>query len=189
MPVRPLAVASASAALLIAGSIPAAARTHRVARCAGANTPANAASAPATRSAVVCLINHERAAYGLPALRPSRRLNRSAERWTHTMVALRDLTHGANFAARLTSVGFRFTTAGEDIASGYATPAQVVRGWMASPPHCRNILDPQFHSVGTGVVGRGIAIGYGPSTWTLDFALARGAFLPSDDWRPADAVC
>src|ERR1700753_707296 len=68
--------------------------------CARANTSVTAASRAALQRTVVCLINRQRQSYGLPRLVENSRLNRSAQGWTNTMVAFRDFSHGADFAAR-----------------------------------------------------------------------------------------
>lgn len=154
-------------------------------RCAGANTPVAAASRAAIRHAVVCLVNRQRTSRGLPALRTDRRLNRSAQSWTDKMVREDRFTHGSRFAARISAVGFDWSIAGENIAAGFATPRQVVTGWMASAGHCQNILSPDFSRVGTGVLDRGV-IGTGAATWTQDFALPMGARMPSHKTGPAD---
>lgn len=39
---------------------------------------------------------------------------------------------------------------GENIAAGQATPAEVVRGWLGSPGHCANIMDPDYTVIGVG---------------------------------------
>jgi hypothetical protein len=39
---------------------------------------------------------------------------------------------------------------GENIAAGQKTPAAVVEGWMNSPGHCRNIMDPDYRIIGVG---------------------------------------
>ena len=49
-----------------------------------------------------------------------------------------------NLAARITAAGFNSSAAGENIATGFATPHDVVKAWMASTGHCRNILAPTF---------------------------------------------
>lgn len=163
-------------------------RTARAASgCAYAGTPADQAPASAMRAAVVCLINQARAAHGLPALHPSRRLNRSAQGWTDAMVDGDFFSHGADFAARISAVGFNWSSAGENIATGYTTPNQVVSGWMASTGHCQNILNPDFREVGTGVRWRGLrGYGTGPGTWTEDFALAMGQRGLSGNYGPMD---
>jgi uncharacterized protein YkwD len=155
--------------------------------CAQAHSPIAATPRAELQSAVVCLINQQRHERGLPGLRENARLNRSAQGWTNTMVSSRDFSHGADFAARISAVGFRWSTAGENIATGFNTPAAVVRGWMASTGHCQNILNPRYRSVGTGVSRRSIAgVSSGGGTWTQDFALGMGQAPASDNWGPAE---
>ena len=138
------------------------------------------------QQAVVCLINVERTGRGLPALRENSRLDRSAQSWTDVMVSQDEFTHGSDFAARISAVGYNWSTAGENIATGFATPAAVVRGWMASAGHCRNILTPTFAAVGTGISARGISGHGNVGTWTQDFGLWMGSRPPSGNWGPAE---
>jgi len=44
-----------------------------------------------------------------------------------------------------------YLTAGENLAAGHRHPADVVRGWMDSPSHRENILNPAFGRLGIGV--------------------------------------
>ena len=46
--------------------------------------------------------------------------------------------------------GVSYRTAGENIAYGYATPQQVVNGWMNSEGHRKNILSASFTGIGVG---------------------------------------
>jgi uncharacterized protein YkwD len=181
---HPAALLALTAAAVICLAPAASARAHYT--CRYASTPATAATRSQMRAAVVCLINQQRTKRHLPALHPRRSLDRSAQRWTNAMVASRRFTHGGNFAARITAAGFNSSAAGENIATGFATPHDVVRAWMASTGHCRNILDPTFADVGTGIsphpVGHSPAA---PATWTQDFALRSGHKPPSDNHRPA----
>lgn len=163
---------------------------HRPDVCASANTPASIGPRAALKAAVVCLINRQRTTHGLPTLQEDSRLDRSAQTWTDTMVATQQFDHGVNFAARITAAGYVWSSAGENIATGYDTPAQVVSAWMASPGHCQNILNPQYRSVGTGVVDQAIpGFSSAPATWTQDFALPMGASAPSNNWAPFYSVC
>ncbi len=97
-------------------------------------------------------------------------------------------SHGADFAARITSVGFAWTTAGENIATGFSTPQSVVNAWMASAGHCANILNPSYTNVGTGIARQAVTLGGGGGgdTWTQDFAQAAGHRAPSHNWGPAE---
>ena len=164
-------------------------RHHHHARsasgCPGANASVGNTSPQVLRSAVVCLINQERAAHHLPALHASPQLNDSAQHWTSAMVSSDQFTHGTNFAARISAAGYVWRSAGENIATGYSTPRAVVRAWMASTGHCQNILNPTYRNVGTGVstgVVRGYATGIG--TWTQDFALGMHQSTPSGNTGP-----
>jgi uncharacterized protein YkwD len=68
---------------------------------------------------------------------------------------------GLGPAGRLDEAGYGGSTWGENIAWGYATPADVVSGWMASPGHCANIMRSQFTETGIGY--------YEGSLWTQTF--------------------
>lgn len=197
MRLRVLLGAAVSILMLVLGTVlPGAAsanthkrhRAHIASACAFADTPAVAASRSDIKTAVVCLLNQERRDRGLPALREDPRLDRSAQEWTNTMVHDDAFSHGSNFSARISAAGFHWSTAGENIATGFATPRSVVRAWMQSAGHCRNILAPSFSAVGTGVVAKHINqySGRNSSTWTQDFALPMGAHAPSGNWGPAD---
>jgi uncharacterized protein YkwD len=159
-------------------------RHARNARCGGANTPAYRASNAELRAAVLCLINKIRVSKGLPALDGSPQLDRSAQGWTDAMVASGQFTHG-DPGARVSAVGFHWSTVGENIATGFPTPRQVVSAWMASQGHCQNILDPVYSNVGTGV-NKGAVRGFAnrAGTWTQDFGLQMGRRAPSNNWGP-----
>jgi uncharacterized protein YkwD len=177
---------SAIAAALAAVILPVAGASAASAACQHAGTPATKASTATMRRAVLCLINHERTSRGLPALHASRRLNRSAQRWTDHMVATGVFSHGSNFGARITATGYHWRAAGENIATGFPTPRSVVRAWMASTGHCQNILDPAFRDVGTGLSRHPVGhYAGGPSTWTQDFGLPANRAAPSHNGKPA----
>jgi uncharacterized protein YkwD len=188
-----LATAPAAGASTVTKSHPKRARiallirhTHARRSCADASRPATAAPRREMRAAVVCLINQQRAHHHLPALRASAALDSSAQRWTNAMISAGRFSHGADFAARISAAGFHWSFAGENIATGFQTPAQVVRGWMASTGHCQNILSSTYSDVGTGVSTHPVgAYASGPSTWTQDFGLWSGHGAPSHNTAPA----
>jgi uncharacterized protein YkwD len=176
------ATAAVVAAGLLACEVPAAAQGG----CANGNAPATRLAAADLRAAVVCLANEQRAARGLPPLRQSGKLDQSAQRWTDAMVARGSFDHG-RVGARVSAAGLNWSTVGENIATGFETPREVVGAWMTSAGHCHNILDPIYADVGIGVSPAFIH-GYAnrPGTWTQDFALPSGHRAPSRDWGPAN---
>ena len=175
--------ATIQAAQLDAPAPPASAPVPAV--CTDADTPATSASSAVMDAAVVCLINQQRVSRGLPALWESSQLDTSAQSWTDHMVSADDFSHGSDFAGRISAVGYDWQDAGENIATGFATPREVVTAWMASPDHCHNILDPSFRDVGTGVNAAPV-LGWtsDPATWTQDFGLTMSDSPLSSDTAP-----
>lgn len=51
-------------------------------------------------------------------------------------------------ADRVRASGYREKLVGENIAYGPQSPEEVVRGWLDSPGHCENIMDPRFAEMG-----------------------------------------
>lgn len=68
---------------------------------------------------------------------------------------------------RMQQAGYRFSTAGENIAAGQDTPEAVVEGWMESSGHCSNIMNPDFTEIGVGYVQTDAA--EYPHYWTQVF--------------------
>lgn len=161
------------------------ARTARP-RCADAHAPINRTPGAAIERATICLLNRERTERGLPRLRSSRLLRRSAQHWTNTMVRDRAFSHGTDFSARITAVGFNWSRAGENIAVGYRTASGAVTAWMRSLGHCQNILTPVFREAGAGFDLRSAMSGARKGTWTLDLALGMSQRALSANWGPAE---
>lgn len=52
---------------------------------------------------------------------------------------------------RVRRAGYRPRLTGENIAFGPESAEEVVSGWLASPGHCANIMDPRFREMGVAV--------------------------------------
>jgi uncharacterized protein YkwD len=60
---------------------------------------------------------------------------------------------GGNLVQRVKKAGIgriSLPMVGENIASGYPSAEEVLKGWISSPGHCKNIMDPQFKWMGSG---------------------------------------
>jgi uncharacterized protein YkwD len=44
--------------------------------------------------------------------------------------------------------GYNATLIGENIAAGHDSASQVVQGWLASPEHCANLMNPAYRELG-----------------------------------------
>jgi uncharacterized protein YkwD len=55
---------------------------------------------------------------------------------------------GRVLSDRVSATDYAWRSLGENIAAGYPSVAAVVDGWMASPGHCRNIMNGGFREIG-----------------------------------------
>ena len=118
---------------------------------------------PLVRTAVLCLINRERAAHGEPALIANTDLQDAAEGHTAELVADDYFAHvspsGETPVDRIRETGYIPGPAdgyviGENLAWGtlsLSTPRTIVAAWVASPEHLANILEGQYVDTGIGV--------------------------------------
>ncbi|WP_078556854.1 SafA/ExsA family spore coat assembly protein [Bacillus alkalicellulosilyticus] len=118
---------------------------------------------------VIQLTNQERAKYGLPALTPNWQLSRvarfkSADMRDRNYFAHQSPTYGSPFDM-IRDFGISYRSASENIAMGQTTPEQVVRAWMNSEGHRRNILSRDTTHIGVGYAQGGSGRHY----WTQMF--------------------
>lgn len=59
-----------------------------------------------------------------------------------------DARDGSTAADRAQRQGYRWQRVGENIAAGQGSPDKAVAGWLASPGHCANIMNPDFTEMG-----------------------------------------
>jgi uncharacterized protein YkwD len=74
-------------------------------------------------------------------------LGHAADMAAHNYFEHEDLG-GHTPADRVRAVGYREKLVGENIAYGPTSAEEVVRGWLDSPGHCENIMDPRFREMG-----------------------------------------
>ena len=58
---------------------------------------------------------------------------------------------GQSPADRVRAAGYEEKLVGENIAYGPKSVEEAVKGWLASPDHCENIMDPRFAQMGIGL--------------------------------------
>jgi uncharacterized protein YkwD len=149
----------AAAPAAAAPPVPAASRVAMQIPVAGVIEPVpgrpEAVPAAALMSQVVTRTNQLRHAHGCGQLDVDRGLIDASVRQSYFMASTRRFGHrgpgGSTFVARARAAGYA-QPAGENIAWGYDTAADVVGAWMASPRHRANMLNCQARSIGTGVV-------------------------------------
>ena len=105
---------------------------------------------------VVRLVNIERAKHGAGALTISRELTESAQFHANFMAENDCFEHlcpnEPNLGKRARNAGYEWRAVAENIAAGQANAAEAVAGWMTSPGHRTNILNPAYREIGIGYV-------------------------------------
>ncbi|MFJ8234113.1 CAP domain-containing protein [Ureibacillus sp. NPDC094379] len=137
-----------------------------------AQAPAKAPTTNASQSVsafeqqVVDLTNAERTKAGLKPLEIYAPLMKVAEAKSADMAKNNYFSHtsptyGSPFD-QIKAAGISYKSAGENIAQGQRTPAEVVQAWMDSPGHRQNIMNANYTHIGVGYVENG-------NYWTQQF--------------------
>lgn len=113
----------------------------------------------AVEEQVVSLVNKERAKEGLAPLSMDWELARVAKYKSQDMndknyFSHTSPTYGSPFDM-MKNFGISYNAAGENIAKGQTSAAQVMEAWMNSSGHRANIMDAKFTHIGVGYVEDG----------------------------------
>lgn len=105
---------------------------------------------------VVQLVNLARAERGLQPVLVNSELEQAAADYacrmaTEGFFGHRDPIRGEGPATRAVACKYKFYAVGENLAAGQATPAEVMKVWMESPPHRDLILGPNWKELGVAV--------------------------------------
>ncbi|MCW2278485.1 LysM peptidoglycan-binding domain-containing protein [Heliophilum fasciatum] len=116
-------------------------------------TPATTTQQEYTRQ-VADLVNAERAKAGLAPLKLDSNLSNVAQVKAKDMIVNNYFSHtsptyGSPFDM-MKSFGINYSWAGENIAKGQTSPAQVMQDWMNSSGHKANILNANYNTIGVG---------------------------------------
>lgn len=126
------------------------------------------AALDARETQMLSLINQVRAANGVQAIKPSLTLNRAAAWMAEWQSANMTLSHYDNATGvwrdpfvRMHDCGHPTYGNAEDVGGAIDDPVVMFNGWMSSPGHRAQILEPTWVTIGIGYAG-----GY----WVLDFS-------------------
>lgn len=103
-------------------------------------------------ASLVELVNQEREKAGLDPVTENQKASAAAQVRAKELET--SFSHnrpdGRSCFTALGEQGLSYRLAGENIAWGQSSPAQVMQGWMNSPGHRANILDGSFTEIGVG---------------------------------------
>ncbi len=139
--------------------------------------PATNASPATFVGQIVQLTNAFRQQNGLAPLTLNNRLTSAAQIHAQDMALQDFVSHtgadGSSIGDRISATGYRWSLAAENIAAGYQTAAAAVQGWIDSPGHRANLLDPQLTEIGVGYYF--LANDPGQEVWNSYWTQAFGA--------------
>ena len=100
-------------------------------------------------------VNAIRAQHGLRPVSLCANLSAAAQSYANLMAATGWFSHtgpdGSTLATRAERSGYvGWLAIGENLAFGYSTVGSVLNGWMRSPGHAENILNPSYTHLGVG---------------------------------------
>lgn len=118
---------------------------------------------------VVRLVNVERQKEGLAPFTASSELSNVARKKSEDMATNNYFGHTSptygSSSNMMKTFGIKFNMTGENIAKGQLSAQSVVKGWMNSPGHRDNIMNPRFNTIGVGFYQSG----NGANHWTQMF--------------------
>jgi hypothetical protein len=104
---------------------------------------------------IIALTNQERQKEGLSPLSENTNLDQAAASKAANMFTENYWAHFAPSGKSpwdfISSSGYKFTFAGENLAKSFTSADDVVKAWMNSPLHKKNIMDPRFRDIGIAV--------------------------------------
>ncbi|MEM7726821.1 MAG: glycoside hydrolase family 9 protein, partial [Cyanobacteria bacterium P01_A01_bin.45] len=118
------------------------------------NNQMTATSADNFTQEVLQLTNEFRKENGLSPLSLNSDLVEAAQSYSEDMGENDFFSHtgqdGSTPLTRAQEAGYSPNAVGENIAAGQTTPEQVVQGWIDSPGHRENLLNPNYTEIGIG---------------------------------------
>ncbi len=119
--------------------------------------------------------NVARAGNGVSKLKLNTKLDAAAQAKANDMASRNYWSHNTPEGNPpwifVTAQGYSYQKLGENLAAGFADEQSTINGWMASPPHRENLLDPAFSDVGFGYANNPnyTSAGGGPMTIVVAF--------------------
>ena len=109
-----------------------------------------------TKEGIISQTNAQREKFGFKALKESEILNLSAKMKLEDMFEKQYFSHdsptGETLEDLMKKVNYEYIVVGENLAMGnFENDKEVVEGWMQSPGHRENILNPRYQEIGVAV--------------------------------------
>ncbi len=104
---------------------------------------------------IINLTNRERQKQDLPPLTANQLLTKAAYKKGQTILDNQIFQHnfnGRKFSAWIKETGYNYAYVGENLAIDFITSEGVIKAWLNSPTHRRNLLNKNFQEIGVAVL-------------------------------------
>jgi hypothetical protein len=105
---------------------------------------------------IIQLTNQDRLTAGVTTLKENKLLDQAALAKATDMFEHNYWAHVSPTGTEpwyfITSSGYQYQHAGENLARDFSNPDDVVKAWMASPTHRQNLLDSRYKDIGVAVM-------------------------------------
>ena len=129
--------------------------------------------------------NYERTTNGLGALKINSSLSEAAQAKALDMVNRNYWSHNTPDNKEpwvfIASTGYKYQTAGENLAFGFPTSSDTVIAWMNSPGHRANILNESYTEVGFGIANSQSYREYGNQTIVVAMYASPASAIVADN--------
>lgn len=123
---------------------------------------------PVRDASFASLINGVRTSAGVGSVTYNAKLDNAAQGHAQDMYENDYFSHtsldGRALSDRVNATGYKWKKVGENIGKGQTSEQEVLDGWVASPGHQANNVDPDFEEFGLGRAGTGL-----DTRWVLVF--------------------
>ncbi len=119
------------------------------------SNPLPAKASAITAENIIIATNQTRAQKNIPPLTANQLLTQAAYQKAFFIFQTQKFQHnfGARrFSAWIRETGYQYDYVGENLAIYFQTTESIIKAWLASPLHRKNLLNPRFAEIGVAVV-------------------------------------
>jgi len=117
--------------------------------------PNEALTSPITDERIIELSNKERVRAGITSLVQNERLNQAAESKAEDLLKAQIFEHNIGekkFSAWIRETDYNYSYVGENLAIDFITSEGIIKAWISSDDHKRNLLSPNYREIGVAVL-------------------------------------
>lgn len=117
--------------------------------------PNRAMASPITNEMIIELSNQERTQAGVTSLVQNEQLNQAAKSKAEDLLKAQVFEHNIGekkFSAWILETDYNYSYVGENLAIDFITSEGIIKAWISSEDHKKNLLSPNYREIGVAVL-------------------------------------